>query len=117
MSEQLVKKALKHHASLWQLYRQTAPPNAVHPLAFRVRARTEADAQRIAATLASAKCTVIETARSWWPPLRRWRVVATTAPMPFTERDTERWVRSIATMVGSADGYLDHWHPYSEAGA
>ena len=114
-----VEKAVKHHAYLWNAYAQVVDNSPVenHPIALIARARNEDEAQAIVAALRKVRYEVIEVAKKWWPPARRWRIIALTESMPITRQSTEEWVRSTATLLSQYNGALEHWAPAEKPAA
>ncbi len=119
MSHDPVKQALEHHAYLWTIYGPAVDnaPLARHPIAFLARARSELEAQNIAAALRSLHYEIIEVAKKLWPLWCRWHIVARTEAIPFTRESTQQWVRSTATLLTQYNGILDHWHPAEKPAA
>ena len=114
-----VQKALKRHAYLWTIYGPTVDDAPVkrYPIVFAARVKSDTDVQAIASALRNLRYEIIEVVKKWWPPTRRWRIVALTESMPFTRQDTEQWVRATAGLLSQSNGILEHWHPTEKPAA
>jgi len=114
-----VEDAIKRHAELWTIYGPgvEGSPVETHPIAFSARAKNEVDAQAIAASLRNLRYETIAVEKTWWPPFRRWQVIALTEPMPITRQSTEQWVRKTAALLSRWNGVLALWAPAEKPAA
>jgi hypothetical protein len=113
ISQDPVQDALKRHADRWRVWGPVIDNSPVenHPIGFSARAKTEVDAQTIAAALRKVRYEIIDIEKTWWPLFRRWRVIALTEPMPITRESTERWVAETARLLSQCNGVLELWAP------
>jgi hypothetical protein len=86
-------------------------PVETHPIAFKARAKNEIDVQTLAVELRNLGYEVREVGKTWWPPLRKWQLIALTQPMPITRQSTEQWVRETATLLSRYNVVLGVWAP------
>jgi len=108
-----VQDAIKRHAELWTIYGPAieGSPTETHPILFKAHAKTEDDAQAIAAALRSRRYEIIAVEKTWWPPFRRWQVIGLSEPMPITRQSTEQWVRETAAFLVQSNVRLGLWRP------
>jgi hypothetical protein len=98
---------------LWAAYHGELLLGATAPLAFIVRARTEADARALAGSLGGE---VIWLKRKWWRLRWQWELAMLGRPVPLTISAIDQWSEEIERAIKPVDARLTHWVP-APAGA